>query len=319
MERCCKSQQQLGHPEFKHKRNKKWSRESRDLDVKNRTRLGTLGYLPLEVRQQIWGIVLNVCIPPLEYPYSNIKPQYPPNEMFQPEVSFGQGKATDVFQLLDKAEPYGMWPTLCPRPLASRYLLDDLQRSSLTIRTEVAAVFLSTHTFSFWDPFSLRCFCKAIPFKLRERLCHATIWFGRRTRRSLWEENEGEDLNDCLTNLRDKIMEWRDAANWLPSTVRTVKFRISDEIAHEKLEWRVLEQIARTVVEIAPEASMRVCLDGRKGQLGDGSWFAHTAIMENDTELSGDADGNGDGAYGFGGDIGAQSVAMKLSKLNLML
>lgn len=126
-----------------------WFTQARKIDVERETRLGTLGYLPPEIRVQIWSQVLRID----HCPHSN------PRLIFE-DYKPRQHNTLRVFQ-----GKQSTFTNCCGNSfIRDHYVLknDDVYhtlRDTLSESTsEIDRAFFSLHTFEFSDPVRLRNF-----------------------------------------------------------------------------------------------------------------------------------------------------------------
>ena len=143
-----------------------WYSNSRKLDLQRRTRLGTLGYLPLEVRRHIWGLLIEratnwPCVARINngnlFPYFVRRPVVY-GDFADPRYSHKNSKVLEI-----EYNSYG-W--------VSVFLF---RNGSLTVEYEFDAVLFSTHILHFNCPYFLSKFIAQLsPFQ-RRHFFHLSI------------------------------------------------------------------------------------------------------------------------------------------------
>ena len=202
-------------------RKKAWYIRARDMDRERGTHIGTLGYLPLEIRQQIWGVLFDMD-----------------------EDLYGRS----IFEKYPKfwGLAKGRYDGLHPWDRGVQHLCQALP----TLRDEFEHRFVAEHTCTFWrweefEDFKARFHhtndklrIEIFPFV---QLRPSGEWYGR------------ADLDDR----KAVSLGWLEAFESLPQNLVSVQFNVSMADADMKFAHDLLDILRMRVRRNAPNAVLK--------------------------------------------------------------
>ena len=241
-----------------------WRQKARDLDRERGTSLGSLGYLPPEVRRQIWKTFFAFVVTPSgkrrpgceEWNQIRRAADLPfqPRIFWEPEVPdgiFGL-RSYSVTVDIDSVASKNLDRSSNVRPARHSMtwyrenhfgygILKKPLLASQTIRFELETLFLSMHQFSFDRPSTLMKFCRILTDSHRKSLRHLALWIkGPR----LWPGQRVDEDH--------YVAVWRRAVRTIPNSLKAVLICTSGGFDSKEQEQRILGAIAETVEEMAP-------------------------------------------------------------------
>ena len=290
------------------KRRWTWFSAARKLDEELNTRLGTLGYLPLEIRLNIFRLVLEnyreealtyqIHDSSFGYPYFDYekckKPvgeegyRYPSSLEWQAIKDYFKERHIELYHHHDPENPslYNIFSLHSHNAdhIEPAFAM-DLRLSTVDIQLEFDHVFLSTTTFRFSCQKALGRFVKQLsPIQLSQV-------------RSIIIE-----ISACWNCYREGIeysyKSWASVCSQLPSTLRSIRFAPGlngslpfDDIQYPTTEGysikkkkraeRTLEFLSCRVRHMAPEAE--VCMTKRRNRVGRLWDILDSVVGETDT------------------------------------
>ena len=276
-----------------------WREKARYLDLVRGTRLGTLGYLPLEIRQMIWrnffvyghcSRALCQCNQQEEREQRQVAPNLPhePQIFWRDHPVWGSAEYLSSSGLDDCLDDYIDRSTIFRLQKRSesfekrvsfqwcRY--QGLQDVSETIRGEIEALFFLAHQFTFKHPFDMMSFCELLPLVCRESLRHISIWLCYPD----WPWGYYPwPPNALISERRYEVLveAWKDSVRGLPETVSTVLVRIG-EMDAAKRQLVMLRTVAESIKVEAKQATITICSEGNYGPLSDGNMVAYQAVLD---------------------------------------
>lgn len=272
-----------------------WKQRAHESDIHRGTKLGLLGYLPAEIRLEIWKLLFKFKIrigPPMEE-WENITSmhQHPVEHdlaLREPHIFWylegsGGTHGTRNYQLqARRVRNLGQtFPRREARWDVALENIDAVRQLSPTIRSEIDHVFFSMHQLSFDDPYDLFMFWDQLSHANRNRLRHLALWIGMPTwiqqntaiheRRLRYSNCRNAKESSCtpsylycrprgryLPHGDEELEEWVNAITCLPSTLKSVVIHVGGVEEKEQQELRILYFIAKTIKEVAAEAVVTV-------------------------------------------------------------
>ena len=213
----------------------RWYWQAHRLDVERGTELGTLGYLPPEVLEQIWKDVVN---------YDAF------NENGLDMESFHLFTPISMQTLRDQVfDAHGRHSTL----MAACKLQKALGNSSFELDhffNRIERACFSNYTFVFYHPTELKTFLDIVCAAEAKQPFRFQVWSFNDTRRSIDRLRQHEKRRQ---NQRD----WIDAFTWFPPNTLSVEFGLAKVQCLERDIW-LLEVLSKRFARNAPEAAISV-------------------------------------------------------------
>ena len=201
-----RGRRQRQHAYIENRRNKAWKQQACENDMRLGTKLGTLGYLPPEIRSDIWKhcLVIEMTTSYNYHRVSRYRLRHGSAEPSEPAIGWHMPRNQSIFN----PNAYRSLSSACS-------IIINLRCASPSIRFEIEQMFLSTQDFLFADPDTLAKFCKMLPNEHRNRFRHIMIYLAMRDLRS----PRSYCLIDGPPQPTFPIAYWTTAIRWLPSTV----------------------------------------------------------------------------------------------------
>ena len=269
----------------------KWREKARYLDVIRGTYLGTLGYLPLEIRYQIWQMffTFNYCPPVRRYCNKSerrTQHQVAANLPREPQIFWSDRPRYSLHDSSWRDDDFVNGNSLKPIIFSlERYSADskisschwrrhwELQWVSKSVREEMEAVFFLTHQFTFRNPFEVISFCGLLPPGGWQCLRHISLWLCV----PHWPWQYDARISD--REFENQIETWKDSVRHLPETVTTVLVNL-DGRGKMGRELDLLRAIVETFRRVAKEAVVTICKDGDYGELTKGRLAAYQEVVD---------------------------------------
>lgn len=287
--------------------NKVWRQRALVNDILLGTRLGTLGYLPFEIRWKIWRYLLVFSVQSnlpvggfwqgqtLGRPFQH---QLRADNSFDTQMFwvhpehrdaiFDQIETEDVFDIRTYYVHFHPWKSkLSGEVYFAGDTLYNLRNTSPSIKFEIDKAFLSTQNLSFDNPQMLATFFTILPEEHHNSCHNINIWLGMRPR---WYNHQW--LYCHMMN--GDIEAWTNAISYIPSGIRSVTIRVGGIFRMREQELRVLYMMAKTAKEVTPDVVIMVSEEGIGGSLSRETKAAFDAAVKDATEPRGSDKSNQD-------------------------
>ncbi|CAF9941062.1 hypothetical protein IMSHALPRED_002411 [Imshaugia aleurites] len=186
-----------------------WSSKARTLDARLGTRLGTLVYLPCEIRQQIFKHVFDNYYPGEDGRYARVP------EIFE---YLGRTKQDPYDQILEDHPTGGIFELDSYRIISGTGFVVNLRLASPTLKDEFEHFFLCSNVFKFLCPRRLGDFLRQLSSLHRAQLLRITI--------KVWSECR------CCTR-QESDYGWKLNCSLLPESLRLITIEL--ELAQPRI------------------------------------------------------------------------------------